>query len=67
MYSKFQKCFLVLVATVFTVVDCSNQPLTIVLLGETGVGKSALGNVLLGRDKNFPGYQHGCFGGKTNK
>ena len=38
--------------------------LTIVLLGETGVGKSALGNVLLGRDKYFHGYQDGCFKGK---
>jgi predicted GTPase len=38
------------------------QPLN--LLGESGVGKSSLANVLLGRDKNFKGYSNGCFSGE---
>jgi putative ribosome biogenesis GTPase RsgA len=41
------------------------QPLTLVLVGESGVGKSSLGNVLLGRDYNFAGYSDGCFTGKA--
>lgn len=35
----------------------------IIIIGATGVGKSSLGNVLLGRDRNFNGtnHKHNCF------
>ncbi len=54
----------ILIVTLITIAESTNSSLTIVLLGETGVGKSALGNVLLGRSRNFPGYVDGCFKGK---
>ena len=53
-----------LIITLLLALTVISADLTIVLLGEAGVGKSALGNVLLGRDKNFHGYQDGCFKGK---
>jgi len=40
------------------------SPLTLVILSESGVGKSALGNVLLGHQANRTGGLHGCFTGK---
>ncbi len=54
----------VLLFFLITVTDSVKSNLTIVLLGESGVGKSALGNVLLGRSRDFPGYENGCFKGK---
>lgn len=61
---------LVLVLTLVAVVEgqqLQQQPHlpTIVVLGESGSGKSALGNVLLGRDKNHKGNDDGCFSGEV--
>ena len=53
----------ILVQLLFVVAVAHSRqvPITVVLLGESGVGKSALGNVLLGRSHNFKGYGLGCF------
>ena len=64
MYRGRRVVLVLILSTALTVVESQQQVLTIVLLGESGVGKSALGNVLLGRDKNFQGYANGCFAGE---
>ena len=56
--------FFVIVASDIVEANANKRPVTIVLIGESGVGKSSLANVLLGRNKTFAGYSNGCFQGK---